>query len=135
MKRLRYGGVLIVVGCSLPFALLASYGYERGYLSPRQLGISFLLLVGLVFALVAFGLTRGQLAQSQPPLSNDKPPLTVTRLRTLNVAVVFSILVLFVAAWETRGGPLLPRIVGAVINILFASSLVFLPVRAKRKAK
>ena len=46
------------------------------------------------------------------------------RIRRLQFGVVFLALVFVYALWETRDGPLLPRLVGASMNLLFQFVLI-----------
>ncbi len=46
------------------------------------------------------------------------------KIRRLKFFVTFFALVLVYGLWETRDGPLLPRVVGASINLLFQFTLI-----------
>jgi hypothetical protein len=55
-------------------------------------------------------------------------------IRILKVCVLIMPLVLIYGLWETRGGPLLPRIAGAAMNLCF-TALFIVVIRMQKDGK
>ena len=52
-------------------------------------------------------------------------------VRTLKIAVVFLPIALVTGLWMTRGGPIVPRLTGAAMNILITLWFVYLIRKAR----
>jgi len=133
VQRSFWRSIAKLLLCSLGVAVGLIYEYSEGHLSPRQLGTGFLMLVACLFGLSVFRLTRNEILKSTPSGEDKKGPsetaLAIRRLRTIVLTLPA---VLVVASWMTRNQPLLPRVIGAAINILLTCWFVFLLFRAKR---
>lgn len=115
---------------------LLAFGFSRGFLSPRGLAIGLLALCisGGTWAMIILRKTAKELeVQPGPPGS---PIDAVTRKRRLlgirvgKIAIV--ILMLFLVLGLLQGGPLLPRLVGAIVNVWITAAIILVVVRLQR---
>ena len=88
------------------------------------------LLIGLAYRYRRAQATKGSQG-SNPSLTGDSARVN-SATKTLRIAVVVMPLLLLNGLWVTRGQPLLPRFVGAAINLLITAYFVFLLRRAKK---
>jgi hypothetical protein len=119
---LVFGGALVVI--------LVALAYCSGLLSPRVLGlvlIAYAACVGVaVFVILRsarakFQVSTGESAEIADDATRGK---FRKRIRNLKFGVAVFALVFVYALWETRGGPWLPRLVGATINLLFQAAMI-----------
>ena len=70
---------------------------------------------------------------AQATTDGQDSSLVRSRLSTkrLRIAIIVMLLLLLNGLWVTQGAPLLPRIVGAAINLFITAYFVFLLRRAK----
>ena len=90
--------------------------FVEGILTPRGFGIAGLLVIfgfAAIWYLMIRASARSNDAGGSPRESTNK----TGRGLYFRVAVILALLIF--SAWETRGGPWLPRLVGASILILF----------------
>ncbi len=112
------------------------YEYTKGNFSPRQLGAGFVMLIGCIFGLIVFRLSRGQTDETRPLASDEKSStLMVSAVRKVRIAAVTLPIILVVGLWLTRGQPLLPRLAGALMSVFITSWLLSLLFRARGNAR
>jgi Ca2+/Na+ antiporter len=113
--------------CSVGLISLLVYAEITGPVSPWLFGVgSLLLMLGLCIGLV-YRIRKVQATEASPGRS-PSPAESIKRLRML---IGIMVLLLLIGLWFTRGGPLLPWLVGVTINLLFIASLVSRLRRAK----
>lgn len=102
------------------FFLLA-FGMARHAVSPRQFGLIMLLVMvaGFVAFYSIFKSARTAVVQRIHSDSQPEIPKAATRrsVRRLRVVVVTLPVLLVLGLWATRSDPILPRLVGAAINL------------------
>lgn len=119
---------LFLPACFLVLISALVYAEITGTVSPRFFGIgSLLLMLGLYIGLV-YRIRRTQAAKASPG-SSPSPTESIKRLRIL---IGIMVLLLLSGLWFQRGGPLLPRLVGVTINLLFTASFVSRLRKAKK---
>jgi hypothetical protein len=135
----RRRSLLLLVVCFTVAGFVLAFLASKGYLSQQQLIVGLLLLVGCVFGLVIFRIYRirgssGAETQLAVSAAETSPELSgaVHKLRS---AILVLLVMLVFGFWFTRGKPLMPRLVGAAINIGFTSWLLFLLYRVRRRVK
>ena len=89
------------------------------------------LLIGLAYRYRRAHAAKS-IQDSNPSLTGDSARRVNSATKTLRIAVVVMPLLLLNGLWVTRGQPLLPRFVGAAINLLITAYFVFLLRRAKK---
>jgi|GEM_PF-5919693 len=119
--------VIVLVLTFMSLVLLLLYLYELGGLSGREFGTALLMVVGCFFGIVVF-LLSGHLSTQSGRISDRVPTDEMHRLvRRVRATVIALPVILVFAAWVTRDQPLLPRLIGAAINVLITCwLLVFL---------
>jgi hypothetical protein len=121
--------------CFLALALLLTYASVTDFLSPRQFALCFLLLMGGLFTALVYRYRRAQLSkdsQESSPALRPESPRVNNAIKRLRVAVIVLPILLLNGLWLTQGQPLLPRLVGAAINLLFTGYFIFLLRKAKK---
>ena len=114
---------------------LLVYTTVTGAVSPRLFALcSILLMLGLGVGLTyrhgnAQATKGGQ--DSNPSLAADSVRVNLSTKR-LQIAIIVMLLLLLNGMWVTQGAPLLPRVVGAAINLFITAYFVFLLRRAKK---
>ena len=88
---------------------------------------------GLVVYRLSFGVPTSQDQTSQ--VEGEQPNEAAKAIKKIRTAVVVLPLLLIAASWITRDQPLLPRLVGASMNILITFWLLSQLRRLKRNAK
>jgi len=92
--------------------------------------------LGCLFGLVVLRLSHRKLAKGGLPPSNGNDSLEMTRaLRKVRAMTVIFPFLLVIGLWLTRDQPLLPRLVGAAINVFITCWLLTLLSRARRNAR
>jgi hypothetical protein len=110
---------IIWVALGLVLALIVFTTLEiEGVVAPR--GFAILCLVAMIIAAVAFYRVFKS-ASPLPPPSGERPRLS-ERKRWYVLSAAFLWVVL--ASWLTRGGPWLPRLVGAAVVIALVAPLM-----------
>jgi hypothetical protein len=97
-------------------------GILKKLASPRALAIALLLLMVatsiILWAVFTRAIERRRLGLAPAPDSPDRDNLRRLASR-FKLLVIFLPILLVYASWETRGGPIGPRVVGAIMNLLF----------------
>jgi hypothetical protein len=131
MRRL-----LPLSSCSVGAMVLLALAFSRGLLSPRGLGIAILAL-GVAAGIWAVLIVKKSAKEFKEPsgpsgLSID----AVTRKRRLlgirvgKIAIV--VLALLLIFGLLQGGPLLPLLVGAIVNLCIMGAVIQVVVRLQR---
>jgi hypothetical protein len=116
------GGVLILAAVAV--------GSMYWQLAPRALAM---MVIAISLCIASAALIILPNAQSRAYASTDPSPALLDdemrktlrgRVRRLQFGVAFFALVFVYVLWETRDGPLLPRLVGASMNLLFQFVLI-----------
>ena len=125
-----------------PTTLIVIAGlFAAGRMSPREMGYA---LVAVCFtAIIILILLLDKTAKearsgTQPAETGDGPTARkkiLRSIRTCKGAIAAMLVIFFYGLWSTRSGPLLPRIVGAVINLTITSALVIALKAQKAKLK
>jgi len=127
-RKSSWNYVLLESFCLTCLVLLLAYLFEKGVISPRQLGIGFLLLSGCLYVAILYRYTRGR-GRAKQHTNVSIGTGTAKRegaLKSIRVCIVVLVIGLVSGLWLTRGEPLLPRLIGAAINVLITGWLVFL---------
>ncbi len=128
-RYLRTRFLLLILG-GVPILAAVAVGSTYLQLAPRALAM-MVFAIALCIAPAALIILRN--AKSRANASTDSSPALLDdemrkklrgRIRRLQFGVVFLALVFVYALWETRDGPLLPRLVGASMNLLFQFVLI-----------
>jgi hypothetical protein len=117
----------------LVLSLAIAFLWTQGIMSARVLGVAYLVLVGFLTYAVAKILMK-KVNDPQISLQISANSLDVKRplIRRLKVAVIVLPILLVVGLLATRGQPLLPRLVGASINILLTGWVVSILLRVRK---
>jgi hypothetical protein len=111
--------LLLVALCLAGGETAFAIGFVNKLASPRCLAIAmFLLMVTMTIVLsrvFAKGAERRRLGLEFAPVSTDRKKLRRS-IAWLKFGVVFFPIVLVYASWETRGGPIAPRLVGLIMT-------------------
>jgi hypothetical protein len=97
--------------------------FAAGKISPREMGyasFAVCLAAAVILTLLIGKTTRETRPVTQLSEARGDPTTRkkiIRSIRTCKVAIVLMPLILVYGLWATRNGPLLPRIVGVVINI------------------
>lgn len=119
--------LLVLILCGVPITLAALFAAIHWQIPV----VVVVAVVPLCIALAAFIVVRN--ARKRARLYAGLPPVSLDdamrkklqgRIRRLKVGVAFFAAVLLYALWETRDDPLLPRLVGVSINLLFQMALM-----------
>lgn len=117
---------------------LLAFAAATGTVSPRLFGLCGILLMLGLFIGLAYRYRRAQTTEgsldNNPPLTGDSAR-TDRATKTLRITVVAMPILLLSGLWVTRGQPLLPRLVGAAINLLITAYFVFLLRRTKKATR
>jgi Ca2+/Na+ antiporter len=97
------------------------YATVTGAVSPRVFSLCAILLMLGLFIGFAYRFRSVQATKG----GEDSNP-------SLQIAIIVMLLLLLNGLWFTQGAPLLPRIVGAAINLFITACFVFLLRRAKK---
>jgi hypothetical protein len=128
-RYLRTRFLVLLLG-GVPILAAAAVGSTYRQLTPRALA-TMVLAIALCIAPAALIILRNP--KSRAYASTDPSPALLDnemryelhgRIRRLQFGVAFFALVFVYALWETRDGPLLPRLVGASMNLLFQFVLI-----------
>jgi glucan phosphoethanolaminetransferase (alkaline phosphatase superfamily) len=121
--------------CFFLFLLLLAFLFVRHAVSPRQFALALLGLMcaGSVLFFFIFKSARQFVNQdrSADRVAAEVPAATLRRLKIFAVALP---IILILGLWITRGQPLLPRAVGAAINLFFTFAIISVLRRAKRRS-
>jgi hypothetical protein len=110
---------IIWVALGLVLALIAFTALEVAGVVPAR-GFAILGLVAMIVAGVAFYRVFNSAAPPLPPAGERSRLSERKRWYVLSAAFVWVVL----AFWLTRGGPWLPRLVGAAVVIAFVAALM-----------
>ena len=115
--------------------------FVAGKMSPREMGfvLAAVSVTAIVILTLLFDKAAKEAKSATHPLEARDDPAARKKIRrsirTCKVAVVVMPLILVYALWATRNGPLLPRIVGAAINIAITSAFIFVLKAQKARLK
>jgi hypothetical protein len=107
------------------------YAYAQRFITPRTLGIGFLVIMSCIFILL-LNRYRSTAATGDVTEDSESRPDTARSRRRLKVIVVVLVVALFWGMWSTRGGPMTPRLIGVAANILMTSFVLFLLFKTRR---
>ena len=120
---ISFGGALIFI----TFALLMGWlPAERAAII--YIGLSLVAMVGLT---IIFNSQRFIQVLPDNPIDARAREDIKRRIRHYKIIIVVLPLVLLYGLYETRGGPLLPRLTGAAVNLLFTCAFI-LALRAQQ---
>jgi hypothetical protein len=131
MRRL-----LPLSACSVGAMVLLALGFSRGLLSPRGLGVAILTLGAALGIWAVLIIKKSAKEFTVPPGPLGASIDAVTRKRRLlgirvgKMAIV--VLVLLLIFGLRQGGPLLPLVVGAVVNLCIMAAVVQVVIRLQR---
>ena len=129
------GSFLFLSVCFIVLMSLLVYASVIDAVSPRIFALSALLLMLGLFIALAY---RFKIAQATKGSEGSKPSLehhpgqVNLSPRRLRISVFVMVLLLLSGLWFTRGGPLLPRLVGVAVNLLITTHFILLLRRAKK---
>jgi len=126
MQRPNKNAVQYLLALFTFIALILSYLFAKGRLSPRLLGLFLLLAMAGVFAALV-SRARSYRARLAGPLTRERQDVT----RKLGILVIGMLAALLIGWLATSGQPMAPRLIGATISLLIAGCLVSLIIRAK----
>jgi hypothetical protein len=122
--------------CSVGAMVLLALGFSRGLLSPRGLGVAFLTL-GVALCIWAVLIIKKSAREFTVPLGPSGVSIdAVTRKRRLmgirvgKIAIVVLALLLIVGLFQ--GGPLIPLLVGAIVNLCIMAAVIRVVVRLQK---
>jgi uncharacterized membrane protein len=127
--------ILFLSICFCVLMLSLAIASAAGTITPRLFALcAILLMLGLFISLTY------QFRSSQTIKGNQDDNASSTEdwvqmslsARRLRTSIVVMLLLLLSGLWFTRGGPLLPRLVGAALNLFITAGFVFLLRRAKK---
>jgi len=129
------GGFLFLFVCFSVLMSLLVYGAVTGAVSPRLFGLCGIVLmlglfIGFAYRLRSAHATEGS-QNSIRSFTEDSVQVNLS-IKRLRIAIGVMLLLLLNGLWFTRGGPLLPRLVGVTINLFITASFVFRLRRAKK---
>lgn len=133
--------LLLSIAGLLGIMSLIALAFVTGYLSAQFAALTCILLCVVATFVVNARLQKAARearlkggVESTPPdsLASMK---TARRIRTLEIAIVVLLLLLIYGLWTTRGGPILPRLIGTAVNLWLVSSFSWAVYRQKQKAK
>lgn len=130
--------LLIASGCMFVVLSLLAFGMAQQHaLSPRLFGLAILLVMvaGFVAFYSIFKSARIAAIQGLHSGRQSEIPEAATRrvVRRLRVVVVTLPALLVLGLWATRSDPILPRIVGAAINLGLTFWFLSILRRAKKR--
>jgi len=131
VRRRLYALALV----SLGLFILLGLGLSRGIVSPRGLAIGIVIVAAALYVGVLLIPRRtirtfGASAWSGMPMDADTRKRVMSRIRTFKIAIV--VLGLCLILGLVRGGPMLPSLVGAAINLGITATLIRLVVLLQR---
>jgi hypothetical protein len=101
-----------------------------GWLSPRSAGIAYVLSCLVAIAALTIILERNLKDRQTVEVAPDNPMDAAARedikrkIRHYKIIIVVLPSILTYGLYETRGGPLLPRLTGAAMNLLFTFAFI-----------
>lgn len=116
MKTSR-GIIWVALGLVLALIVFTTLEVE-GVVAPR--GFAILCLVAMIVAVVALYRVLRSASLVPPPAGGRPRSSERTKWYVLSAAFLWVVL----ASWLTRGGPWLPRLVGAAVVIAFVAPLM-----------
>ncbi len=132
MRKIFGNSLTFVAICFTSLAFALAYLFARGIVSPRTLGIGLTVLVAGLFVLIALRLRkRLGSSKSEAPLQFSKSGSVMI----LQIAVAALPLILVLGLFLTRGEPLVPRLAGAALNVLFTCCFISILRGVKRKSR
>lgn len=133
LSKVRIRGLAL---CFVSIALIPVLAYRSVGITPRGLAALLLALVGGAYVVIIYRYhekVRGQNALNHVDVEVKKAIHGAVRI--LQIAVFVLPVMLIAGLWVTRGGPLVPRVIGAGINISATWWFLTLLRRAYRKSE
>lgn len=128
---------LVILGCFLGVALVLAFAFAFGKISPQLLGVGLVVLVGCLTVAVSL-LFRNERSAQDMNREQGRPelkPTSASSARKLKATVAFLVVALIVGILVTKGQPILPRFIGAAVNLFFVGWCITLLRRVKRSPK
>jgi len=94
----------------------------EGRLSPQTFARIWLVVIALAFIVLTVLLKRSNRLTEVPDGATSSSPRNVSKKKAIQVALL--LLWLVAAFWITRGGPWIPRLIGAAMLVLFFTATV-----------
>jgi hypothetical protein len=118
---------LLLILCGVPISIAAIFAAAYWHIPLALVVVAIVVcIVPAAIIIVRNARERANASAGVSPASPDDAMRKKLRgrIRHLQFGVAFFALVFVYALWETRDGPLPPRIVGASINLLFQFALI-----------
>ena len=127
--------MLVLYGCSVTVTILLSYEFSHRNLSPRWLGIALLIVCVAIGTAAAFLIKKSAKEFAVPPGTRvnavtRKQLLRQIRMAKTTIAIMGGALVLGLT--QIRDFPLMPLLVGLVLNLLITAQSVQTVVRVRK---
>ena len=141
MAKLILKRLVLLIVCTIAISIPLAHLQKVGTLQPQGLGIVLLLWVGVVATVVVLTLRRARREYWAERESPERSIDDVTRTRStkavrrLKRCIIFLQLTLWGGLWLSRGGPVLPILVGVVVNLSFTALIIQAIVRAQKTLK
>jgi len=123
----------------LSISLLLARAFVMGFLSPRALGITLLLVFVAslaVFTRIVAGLRTGSGIQGEDrPLDQAGRKRRLRQIRLGEIAIVILVVLLLNALFRLRHEFLLPQLVGIGMNILITITVARVVIRLQKSLK
>jgi hypothetical protein len=122
--------LLALISSSTIVLLFVALAFAHRLISPRELGwvsLAYVACLSIVFILIVRNV-RAKFKPQANAVSAFQGDVMCRnyrrRIHFLQLSIAFFALVLVFGLWETRGAPLLPRLVGVTMNLLFQFALI-----------
>jgi hypothetical protein len=138
MNRSFWARVQFICICFTVTGLVLAYGFSKGAISSPGLGVALVLLICVLFVLIMYRGSRTRLVKKLAESSGEKifkRTTTARAVRRLQVATIALPIFLVFGLWLAKGEPLVPRLVGVVINLCITCWFIFLLRQAKKGVK
>ena len=124
--------------CAVGLEILLGHEYAKRTLSPRELGIA-LLALGTVFVTVMIRIFLRTATELNATLSLTAVPVereVRRKRRWIHIGeVAIAVLVVLLIQAVVRGGPALPVLVGAAVNVCIIAAIIQVIVRLRRSLR
>jgi hypothetical protein len=129
--------ILAILGCFLGLALVLAFAFAFGKISPRLLGVGLVSLVASLTVAVSllFRNERSTQDMNREQSRLELKPSSASSARKLKAIVIFLVAALIVGIFATKGQPVLPRFIGAAVNLFFVGWCITLLRRVNRSPK
>ncbi len=141
MKRFADKRLLVFYTFFIGALAAITCAFRLGWLPPRGAAIAYILSCLFAVASLRSILNRNpgehRVVEASPDNAIDGPAREdiKRRIRRYTIIVVVLPLTLLYGLYQSRGGPLLPRLTGAAVNLLFTFAFVLALIAQRRKLK